>query len=291
MTGTRDWELQLGKVTVMPRIGWGNLFGAADLNQAKLREAIPLAQKMALAALIGLRRTEIHLKTVPRSRLASPAAHPADVKDVMVTLAKYFSLSPGNLQYRRYLGGMISVFEQIKLGLLAPFDLVVFHPDSVEKPGIQGYVTAKGTVVNQPASPIRKTFGFVDEDNHLPWKGHSRTGRMHLSIDCINSKHAEHGAAELARNIVHEASHRFARTTDVLYVFESWAEQFHEGRLDQETFEEVQPTMKLPQVTGKTITPLAGFDKSGNDISDVRWLENADSYAYSAKRLLKKYRA
>ncbi len=71
-------------------------------------------------------------------------------------------------------------------------------------------------------SPIRATFGYADEHGHVAWR--DLGGPILLSTSWLKrpEESANYSKAEeIARTLVHEASHRFAGTRDILYKADS----------------------------------------------------------------------
>jgi hypothetical protein len=129
-------------------------------------------------------------------------------------------------------------------------------------------------------------------------------------------------AEEIARTLVHEASHRFAQTKDILYKQSSLGARLKEDdkqemqRLPGESkaeFDEhrrfakdvIQEMSAAAQITSRALAGdgraevklrqtglqkdlVSLAPKSGPEILPVQWLENADSYAWFARRVWKR---
>jgi hypothetical protein len=92
------------------------------------------------------------------------------------------------------------------------------------------------------------------------------------------------GADGIARTIVHEASHKWAFTKDVLYKKDSFLKS--DDMLDQQELK--KSSIEIPG-REKVFRPMMGREKGQQQlISPERWLENADSYAWLTRRLWKK---
>jgi hypothetical protein len=259
---------------------------------------------MVEAALDGLHGVKDHITKKPLTQSANrfDRASAGDVfqeepkrREVYHALAKYFGIQPSQPDYLRYVSGIMDVYKLVKAGFDSPYEIVLFDPQYVEGAtgDICGYVKGRGMPVSQAASPIRRHFGFTTEANHLPWKGNVVGRRMHISVTMMNSMKSEDSADEVARIIVHEATHKFALTVDVLYKHQSFDSQLENDKLSVEDFlalEYKQPEIRMPQVPGKVIRPLAGADKDFAQYPSIRLLENADSYAWTARRLWKRFR-
>jgi hypothetical protein len=93
----------------------------------------------------------------------------------------------------------------------------------------------------------------------------------------------------IARTIIHEASHKFARTTDVLYKSETFGKM---GMSDADVkLMGWKPAEEVARLAGDRQKPLYGMtgEKAGKQIDPIRFLENADSYAWTARRLWKRF--
>jgi hypothetical protein len=274
---SREWELRLGQVTVMPRKNHPGDVVPELIDKAKLQEAIGIASAMAGAAFMELFRFK-------NGQLAGDAA-----LELHYALAKYFSIHPSHGGFEHYVDGITRVYAAIRNGLAAPYEIVVFDPTDKNAfaKGALGYVrptrsTVRGGVQTAPLSPIRQRLRIPAEWQHADWnenwKGFEDVGRIHLSLGLLFS--GDPPADAVARTIVHEASHKFARTTDVLYKHQAF------GRSAEAPDGEgvAQATMV---VGDKRITPMAGAE-NGAMISPHRYIENADSYAWAARRLWKR---
>ena len=273
---SRKWEFPAGRVTVMSRKNHPGNFDQNTIDRIKLRTAIQLASEMAKKAFVKLTQFK-------RGILDGD-----DKLEVQWALAKYFSIDPSDGGYNHYLDGITRVYSAIASGLDAPYDIVVFDPTDKDKfTSAVGYVRPTRTMIQAgpqtaKASPIQMRLLIPEEWNHHEWDqgwtGYEEVGRIHVSLFVLLP--GEPPADAVARTIVHEASHKFARTTDVLYKHQSFAKA--ESRGEQPP--EFQNTLTIG---GKKITPMGGA-KNGVTISPLLYLENADSYAWTARRLWKR---
>ena len=271
----RAWELKFGNVTVMPRLNHPGDLTPDHLDTLKLRLAITYASQMVDKAYLKLRE------------LSQNKLQNADELEVQYALAKYFSIHPSDDMYTSYVQGILNVYRKIKVGMMLGYDIVVFDPTdrNAFRTGALGYVRPTRTVIQgglqtSSESPIRKLVGIPDEWNHREWTGYA-VGRIHLSLGILLPGLPE--AYDVARTIVHEASHKFAGTNDILYKHQSFGKS---PQMDLEKEGYVQATMAIG---GKVITPMAGA-ATGEIISPHLYIENADSYAWTARRLWKRFR-
>jgi hypothetical protein len=212
--------------------------------------------------------------------------------EVHDALAKYFQLSLGEVRFARCVTGIRRVYEKIKAGLSARYEIVIFHPTSKKFGGAlnktAGYVAPKRVTPDvRAAGPIRRLFGFPTEWNHEPWEGHDvqDMGRIHLSLAYVNGD-LRSSDQHIARTIIHEASHKFARTTDVIYK----SETFRKMGLSDEQLTELQWNAPEAARLGAD-RPKPLYQMAGQKLEDPeRLLENADSYAWTARRLWKRFR-
>ena len=175
------------------------------------------------------------------------------------------------------------------------------------------------------ASRIRSAFGFTDEYGHVPWK--ELGGPILLSTSWLkrpvdSDKYSKQ--EEIARTLVHEASHRYAGTRDILYKDASFGAELKKvdaqlgGRTKQpgessKDFDTdrmlnrqlVQEQSALASITSRAIRSsgpekmravgikkdlISMAPKQGKPaIAPELWLENADSYAYFARRVWKRF--
>jgi len=205
-------------------------------------------------------------------------------------LLKYFHLQYGgsstlHAQYWRYVRGIRRVFGLILQGLQSPYDLVIAWL------GGAGGVVIKD-MNPRPVSPIRKVFGFADEWGHVAWTlGAGTPGRIRLGYEYIEKSQTR--PEDVARTLVHEASHKWARTKDILYKSQSLAYIYRDDAdseaLGQKSIPIAGRRTPLKPMTGLDLGPAAQRP-GGPDfplIDDERYLENADSYAWTARRLWK----
>lgn len=244
-------------------------------KRTKFTTAIALAPIMAREALTQL---ENHLKLERLGVDADPDL--VDFTPAGLALLKYFNLELANADYWKYVRGIIAVLQKVQAGLAGKYTIEL------------GVFGARGRVeglekADAAASPIRQVFGFVDEWGHVPYTGYSRYGHIELSYDYIKDTleaFTVTSADGIARTIVHEASHKWALTKDVLYKKDSFLKSDDLLNLQELKKNSVQIPGRI-----KTFRPMMGREKGQqNLIPPERWLENADSYAWLARRLWKK---
>jgi hypothetical protein len=225
-------------------------------------------------------------------------------------LVKYFNLRSSETNYWKYVQGILQTFLKIKIGLSSAYTVSVRTLDEGERGRI-----LRSIPTLQPgasASPIRQAFGFLHEWDHQDWVSYRHIGNIELSPQWVCSGKPD----EVARTIVHEASHKFAYTNDVLYKHETFAKrknwelddvaQKAAAELAQKAAAELaqKAAAELARATisdipgrTKALVPMMGFEgghpgfEEPQVIVPERWLENADSYAWFARRMYKRLKA
>jgi hypothetical protein len=230
-------------------------------------------------------------------------------------LAKYFALLDNTTAtYWSYLTGIRTTFDLMKQGLSGEYEIALKLPGI----GVMGDAYAGALldgVKTLGVSPIRQRFGGEDMWGHVEWQGFKgplqfsakffAEGEANVPPDKIN--------AAMARVLVHEASHRWGNTTDVLYKNSTWGKKasvYDKGKLMNQTEAERLCSMaflhteieagrasgevKYRKRFGQPVKPFVGMGgnpeggkEGATKIEDKRWLENADSYAWFAKRMWK----
>jgi hypothetical protein len=283
-------------------------------------------------------------------------------EEAWIGLAKYFCLAdPSAPEYWERVAGIRGIFYKISLGMMAVPNsadayVVELSDFGDAKAKVQGGVPFSETK-SAGVSPIRAAFGFQDEWGHSPclWRrmeGPIRINTRFLPLPPAGKEKSK--AHEVARIIVHEGSHKWAQTKDIMYKastigtdINTWYEardkeaksfkfeqlkkkmtaQIQEPRpqsslpSDSQVLQEMMgsymrerwaqrqeqeaaiavPMGKRDKVRGtlgneKKLVKMAGeramaFDLApvGTEpIADERWLENADSYAWFARRMWKR---
>ena len=253
-------------------------------NKSKLDNAIKIAPLMVSAALDALNDLELY-KPMHKDRADAKAKLKAqpdpDRTDAGQALVKYFNLrySATDARYWSCVAGIMALYEKMYDGLSGSYELVIADFDANAR------VVSHGTVRTIPVSQIRATFGFSDEWGHSDYTWPERRGRIQITYSYLGDRHVL--ASDLARTIVHEASHKWAHTKDVLYKAASWGKV--PEPLRQEMFKlGVRPERQERPDKAKLLLPLTGLDNQLRLIDRERWLENADSYAWMARRLWKR---
>jgi hypothetical protein len=284
-------------------------------------------------------------------------------EEAWIGLAKYFCLTGADTDtYWDRVLGILSAFYKIARGMTAPAnsrDAYVVHLTFFQ--GRNARVTAGVTLGGEErsgVSPIRATFGFQDEWGHSPclWRLPEGPIQLNTPFIVLPPKGEESNKAhELARIIVHEGSHKWAQTKDVMYKYAGtgtkinafygeWAKKVGKYAFTQKMkamTKEPRPQGTLPsdgevlqrmmesyerqeyeetkerqqsvavQVPGlqrdkkqrsglggvKPLIKMAGLPMEANGVrsgtgpvQDEQWLENADSYAWFARRMWKRAR-
>lgn len=287
----------------------------------QISNGIGLARAMTACALKGLDMWSACLRGDGDLALA------AEVDDA---LHKYFRISRQDLDKRvdgSVARGIRRVLQQVHDGL-EDREQCAIQLWSFVKPRVwAGVMEVGGTKAGTQPSPIRATFGYADEHGHVEWR--DMGGPILLSTAWLKRpEESAHytKAEEIARTLVHEASHRFAGTRDILYKAESLGEELKamdkvfsdrvkqpgetqaefvndrilNKQLLQQASAGASTTTRAPRPGGVEKLRAVGIPKDlvsmapkvgKPPIDDVRWLENADSYAFFARRVWKRYAA
>jgi hypothetical protein len=297
---TRQMSNDFGSVTIMPSVlvgmscdTWESL---GNVVQTSLQAATTMAPQMVLAAITAL--------DAQKTSIMKGGGSNADQTEAGPGLVKYFNLYIDQVPKARYLktlDGINRVYEKIITGF-SLYDLVV---DSGEGE-VKGWVKRKGAKVEVDKPTIRKNFGFdFGSDSGCVFGAkyeRERAGRIHLDIGLLGKSSTPKAIKNVARILVHEASHKWAYTTDILYKIQTFSKLglvYHEEAVKKVILES-QPSLTVPGKQ-KKLLPMTGFEKidpekytlkdnlSVDFIQPERWLENADSYAWFARSMLKDY--
>ena len=207
-------EFVIQQVTVT---NWSKdpFFKMNDAEKAMLGKAITYSRQIvtdSVAVLLNYQRQKIVAGV--DTDMAADYFSATDSAAVVEALPKYFGLSLTSPTIDADLQTVISKFQQIKAGLIGPFEIVVgaVHDFDDVKEGVgdafQSFRAGdfRGAVKN--LKTIRTgTGGWISN------KGNGVRGRIHLNKDRLKT----FSAGKIARIIVHEASHKYAGTVDVAY--------------------------------------------------------------------------
>ncbi len=262
--------------------GEGARLAADGQFKTKMKRILDMASEMVSTTCWALSGFD----TACRLNL-SGAANDPDVKVVVPALLKYFRINidfADQTAVRKHLSRVDRirmVYQTISTGLtLRECNIIIETMAATTKARV-----ALEQKMRDGASPIRRAFGFTDEFGHKQWQ--MSIGDIELNLSYVNGEPPD----TVARTVVHEGSHKFANTKDVLYKDGSFAklpsDQFEEAKQYGIIGANDQPEFTLPGRT-KKLRPMAGTEKgTENVITDERWLENADSYAWAARRIWK----
>lgn len=264
-------------------------------NRKRLENAVHVAPMMVREALKALRG---HLAK-KNSKITDASDTDLDFTEVGLGLLKYFNIERATYvfldkaktderDYWHLIEGIIKVYETIQRALSNEYKIDLGGSLNANWRGrVGGMDMGK---VDAGASPIRLNFGFPDEWGHKEFKGFSEYFDIELNYEgyvCAPGVQYD----QIARTIVHEASHRWASTKDVLYKHQSFHkdDQFKKTPLPASDLKiRAQNTIIVPG-RNKPFIPMLGREKSEtNLVPPERWLENADSYAWFARRMWKR---
>jgi hypothetical protein len=314
----REWTFRLSNATVMPEKHQD--FPQEWIDRHRLQAAIVMAPEMLAATLeqLGLLRKELAQQAVNGANKLYPwrqTSGPGQVspwiatgrrEDTIRALAKYFAMQPKDPDYLSNLDKIIEVYEKVAAGLSGSFEIVVFRPvarkDSAgaSKPTTaRGFVNTQKPVDEQFLEMKRELISMGDSGPHKPF-GKLGAGKIHLSLSLFVDGGHENGAEAIARTLVHEASHKFASTKDHLYKHQSFiglledekvAEGFEAFGLKPSDVTKGGHTYKFGKPVARgPVMPMHGFKGETLVSSANKFIENADSYAWAARRIWKRYR-
>ena len=278
-------------------------------QRSELKNGILLSKIMVRCALSGMQTWNKCLKAEGSAEEMKLACEVHD------GLSKYFHLKHQPLDKRvsgAVARGITRVFLNIEEGLATETEISLKSFPGKYWGGVSPVSDAKNP--GTKASPIREIFGFADEYGHVDWKGLG--GPVMFSTAWLKRPPASDKVSkteEIARTLVHEASHRFAHTKDILYKDSSAGSSIkvEDNELSMMDIDDgwrmarkdMMARAGALSMEGRTAMPskpkifLTGGPKplmSINPKSEMpaiaaeQWLENADSYAYFARRVWKR---
>jgi hypothetical protein len=281
-------------------------------------------------------------------------------EEAWIGLAKYFCLTGVDADtYWERVAGVRTVFYKIASGMAAPANSKDAYVVALSLFGASNASTVAGVTLGTEersgVSPIRATFGFQDEWGHSPCLWRTPEGPIKVNTKFLDLPPKEGMKDdELARIVVHEGSHKWAQTKDVMYkysgtgpkinkFYREWEQKVGTHAFKQkvqEMMKEPRPRSTLPSNTeviqrmmgsvytkdweamkaleksvavavpvpgrdatktrvgpggAKELVKMAGLPMEANGVragtgpvQDEQWLENADSYAWFARRMWKR---
>jgi hypothetical protein len=276
----------IGAVTIDCTIDYLHSLSAVRGGSA-LTQAINTAPQMvgdAIAALHGhlakmsmKRRVYTEAQRKFQGQLANdPNITNVDHTEVGQGLVKYFHLKesdPSCPTYWPYIHNIVAMFTKIQAGLTRGYTLKLWELE--ERGQVRGLKSRDAIGVSE----IRQTFGFNNEyGNRQYFPTNYSNSPIEIGYEWV--KDAQNNPSWLARTIIHEASHKFAATKDILYKTKRF------------------PTGQIFPIDGRTkgLLPMMGYVESEEEpeyenvlVDPVRLLENADSYAWFARRMSKRW--
>ncbi|HJQ60626.1 MAG TPA: hypothetical protein VJ890_27220 [Vineibacter sp.] len=312
----RRWHMRIGHVTVMPQKRTTAIRRSIEESElaplsGKIADAIRIAGAMAKEAVAAL----LAYKTVGVNSIGDfngIAQRDPGLHKTATTLLKYFDLDPRSafdapgtsnvepMRRHQYWSDVDSIcrnYSKINSGLAENYEIVVFLM-------LEGNPSGAGLRIDSRSGFVSPQWrGGVQpaglDASHIPWEKVEDMGRIHININYLVRDTV--GSDDLARVIVHEASHKFARTNDVLYKHETPFNLYKDGqqsaanpptKADLHFNVLVDPDLargaKLAQTLGgRSIAPFSGLDRNNAPIAASRWILNADSYAWAARRMWK----
>lgn len=231
----------------------------------KLQLALKYAPRMVDSALRGVGLVSNFL----RLRSMNPALHNKPTvpltDESMKAFVKYFSLHKStNLQLD--LEKIRIVYSRIKAGIGNKYNIVIYAGSET----VHGYVEAP--VYSLKTALDDYMAQRADGYGHVQWPK-INTQDIHLNLNWLKKPVAT--ADQIARLIVHEASHKWAYTDDKLYKSKSFMKDPLIGEEDRQ--------LMAADTRFSGIVPMSDLS-----LSTLALMKNADSYAWAARRIWKK---
>jgi hypothetical protein len=245
---------------------------------AKIKRSLDLSIEMTSAAYWALFNFESMWRIS-----GDTVATDKDAKAVIPALLEYFQFdvktadTQSKNKNMRMMDRIKRVYDLINGGLTLRDSTIVIG----DMAGANGRI-AMEQKRRTDVSPIRRNFGFTTEWQHKPWQ--MAVGDIELSVAYVRGGRED----EIARTLVHEASHKFAQTKDILYKKDAFHKVAGAGLQDLIDLGD-QAEVTLPG-RAKKMLPMSGLERGTQDYTLVvaeHLLENADSYAWAARRIWK----
>ena len=280
----------------------------------------PIIEKLNDAAGIVPNMLDIATKCLKKGSLVAeqnrkdPFSTPI-LRFVREALHKYFCLNPNDGNWNTVVNRIATVYEQVDRGVGNDYNIYIYKV----QPG-QDHYDANAYV---PGSELPKKadvrdaigsaaalsrFFIVNPDYHWPWEevqkfallGHTSTWiqkrEIHLNFDYILKE--ESTSDIIAKTIIHEGTHKWAYTNDVCYKASTYSSKqigdsgdLVEEYMRQGFLEKVERSVERED--GKSLYAFAAVNKKIASYpknvlqTNPAWVNNADSYAWAARRLWK----
>ncbi len=282
----------------------------------KIQEAVRLVPLMAGTGKMCLKRA---LQVNKEQRATNQGC-----REVREALHKYFTLRPDDPNWETLVSRIAVIYEQAAKGLCNAqgYNLYVYKVSPGEAHyDANAYVLGSELPSQNIPGKREKTLGssaalgrffLVNEDQHWPWDEVQKLAvegiegtwlkrrEIHLNYEYLIKD--ESTPDIIAKTILHEATHKWAYTSDVCYKASTYSvkqetdqsyleRQIRQGFLERvERANERQDGKSLiafsNQVTGKE-KKIPTYVKNALQTAANMWVKNADSYAWAARRLWK----
>jgi hypothetical protein len=290
-----SWKIELKKNVFLHEAREGTL-GKEKITpeiQAKLKQAARTAPIMTAAAIQMIRMFAV----VGPSKKANPAN-----VEVQNTLTKYFTLNPAVGRYEQIVSRILAVYRAMHTGLIAGYPMFAYAEARTPEKFTHAFVN-----VNKNANKALSDFFADVGERHWEWDKFKETARnhagnpdsalaeeIHLNYEWFKETSVEMDMVALT--IVHEASHKWAHTTDVCYKSSTFskissAETVADGV--RQGFQQVierqnEPKGPIYLMTKPGTKKVLAYPSTFNVRQNEAWITNADSYAWAARRLWKR---
>jgi hypothetical protein len=176
-------------------------------------------------------------------------ATPANV-EVQNTLTKYFTLNPNVGRYEQIVNRIVAVYRAMQTGLVGGYSLYAYAQPRTEKSFEHAFVK-----VNHNANKALSHFFADVGERHWQWDKFKEEARkyagepdsalaedIHLNYEWFKDSNVDMDMVALT--IVHEASHKWAHTTDVCYKSSTFSKTASSDSLADGVRQGFQPTIE-----------------------------------------------
>ena len=284
-----SWQATLtGGVTIKPG-GDLEYLTEADVLLPMRRDKL---ERAALKARMMVKTAVAKIKEYTSSEAMRRAGFDdAPNYEIENAFAKYFNLQPNHPRYWSFVEGILEVYNSIWRGISVSFVIVIYSQDKKADGSMEhGHVLAGPGMDFALGTMLAK----MDPMGHVPW-GTVNTSEINLNLEWFKAHTISD--EEVARTLVHEASHKFAYTNDILYKSNSYKATLSTDpdKLDevvqlglQETVTRGGVAKMMAGVGGAAVAKPLYRMMGEKELKPLELLRNADSYSWVARRLWKK---
>lgn len=261
--------------------------------EAKLKLAVRTAPIMTAAAIQMIQRFAV---VAPFKKIT-----PANV-EVQNTLTKYFTLNPNLGRYEQIVNRIVAVYRAMQTGLVGGYPVYVYAQPRTPESFQHAFVK-----VNVNANKALSHFFADVGERHWQWDKFKEEAKkyagnpdsalaedIHLNYEWFKENSVDMDMVALT--IVHEASHKWAHTTDVCYKSSTFSKTATSESLADGVRQGFQPVIERQNEPKGPIYVMVkngpqkvlSYPSTFNVTQNEAWITNADSYAWAARRLWKR---